>query len=258
MPTARRLWPLAGAELTLDRAMVAEDATGTVTLPVPVFLIEHDHGLVLFDTGIAPAAWEDARGVYGSLLDVFELHCEPQHRLDVQLGRAGYTPDDVSHVVLSHTHFDHTGGVGMFDQARVYLSEEDLQLLLQADIEDAGVFRRGDLEGMPSDALHLLSSDHDLFGDGSIRLLRTPGHTPGQLSLLVRLPGGVFLLSGDAAHLRDNLERGVPCPVDMDQDIARRSLERISHLRRSLGARVWIPHDPEDWARLGSTATGYC
>lgn len=257
MATAKRLWPLGGATITLDLGLILLGGSGKVSLPIPCFLIQHDRGLVLFDTGIAPDAWDDPRAVYGPLVDVFGIDCPPENTLVRQLERCGFTPADVTHVVVSHSHFDHTGGMYLFPEAEMYMSEEDLRYAYWPDKPYQGFFRREDLDLTRGFSWNPLSADLDLFGDGSIQILRTPGHTHGELSLLVRLPSRSFLLTADAVHLRANLETGMPCPVDLDSVTAMRSIERIRQVSNSIGADIWVMHDPEDWAQYGDAPDGH-
>jgi glyoxylase-like metal-dependent hydrolase (beta-lactamase superfamily II) len=97
--------------------------------------------------------------------------------------------------------------------------------------------------------------DLDVFGDGSLVILSTPGHTPGETSLLVRLPGRNFILTGDTVHLRSNLENLFPLPFDVNNQEAVRSLRRLRMLTKCNDATVWISHDPEDWAEFGHAPT---
>lgn len=89
-----------------------------------------------------------------------------------------------------------------------------------------------------------------MFGDGSVVILRTPGHTPGHSSLLVRLPERNFILTGDAVHLRTALEADLPMPSDANTRESVASIRLLRRLRDSLDATMWISHDPEDWGRV--------
>ncbi|MCG3754002.1 N-acyl homoserine lactonase family protein [Amycolatopsis sp. Poz14] len=257
MSTAKRLWPLAGASFTLDRGLIVLGQSGPIALPIPAFLIEHDDGLVLLDTGIAPEAWDDPKGTYGPLLDMFALDCPPENTLEQQIANCGFRLEDVTHVVVSHSHFDHTGGLYLFPQAKMYMSEEDLRYAFWPDPAYSLFFRSEDLDRTRSFDWHPLSADHDLFGDGSIQILRMPGHTHGELSMLVSLPSQKFLLTADAVHLRCNMDQYLPCPVDLDATTALRSVRRIKELAHSTGADIWVMHDPEDWERLGKNTDGF-
>lgn len=247
MKTARRMWALHGANIILDLGLLVPGQHGSLTVPVPAFLIEHDRGLVLFDTGISPEAWEDPHATYGSLMETLQLETPAENKLDRQLAHAGFKPEDVTHVVVSHSHMDHTGGLFMFPQAQFYMSVEDLRYAYWPDAPYHGFFRTVDLDRTRSFSWNLVRSDVDLFADGSIQLLRTPGHTPGELSLLVKLPSRTLVLTGDAVHLRSSMEAGCPCPIDMDASAAIRSIDRLKHTRTSHQADIWVMHDPVDW-----------
>ncbi len=257
MSTATRLWPLNGAYFTLDQGLIVLGHSGPITVPIPAFLIQHERGLVLFDTGVAPDAWDDPRSVYGPLLDVFQLECPPENKLENEIRRCGFELGDITHVVISHSHFDHTGGMYLFPQAEFYMSEEDLRYAYWPDAYCAGFFRSEDLERTKSFTWHPLNSDLDLFGDGSIQILRTPGHTHGELSMLLKLPSQSFLLTGDAVHVRANIDGKVPCPVDLDTSTALKSIERIRQVAQANSADIWVMHDPGDWAKYGTATDGH-
>lgn len=252
MSTAKKLWSLPGAFFTLDKGLILLGHSGPIALPIPVFLIQHDRGLVLFDTGVATEAWDDPRGTYGPLLDIFDLECPPENHLVRQLERVGFTPDDVTHVVISHSHFDHTGGMHLFPNAKFYMSEEDLRYAFWPDRFCAGFFRAEDIERTRGFDWHPLHDDLDLFGDGSLQILRTPGHTHGELSILLKLPSKNFILTADAVHLRASIDQYTPCPVDLDTATAIRSIERLRQLADANQADIWVMHDTEDWEKYGT------
>lgn len=255
--TAKRLWALDSPTFTLDAGIVIVGGTGTLTIPMPAYLIEHPKGLVLFDTGLTPAAADDPEAVYGPLASSLGLAFTPDQRVDRQIEALGYQVCDVTHVVASHTHFDHTGGLHLFSGARLYVGEGDLRYAYWPDPAGAAFFRTADLEPTRGfDWYHIPAGlDHDLFGDGSVVILSTPGHTPGELSMVVRLPSRNFILTGDAVHLRAALEGEIPMPYDADTAASVRSIQRLKLLRQAADATVWITHDPEDWAELAHAPT---
>jgi glyoxylase-like metal-dependent hydrolase (beta-lactamase superfamily II) len=253
MTTAKRLLALENATITLESGLIVLMTQGPITVPCPIYLIEHSRGLVLFDTGVAPESWEDPRAVYGGLLDAFQLDTPPENRIDRQLANYGFKPEDVTHVVVSHSHFDHTGGMHLFPHAEMYMSIEDIRYAFWPDPPYAGFFRGADLDRTRSFNWNPLSSDLDLFGDGSIQIIRTPGHTEGELALLVKLPSRTFLLTADAIHVRANLEHMVPCPVDLNTIASQQSIQRIKQLAAAHEADIWVMHDPGDWERFGGT-----
>ncbi|MFJ4192565.1 N-acyl homoserine lactonase family protein [Pseudomonas sp. NPDC089534] len=255
--TAKRLWPLAGAFITLDSGLISLGTHGPLTVPIPCFLIEHERGLILFDTGLVPDAWDDPRAVYGDLVDVFSLECPEENTLEKQINKAGFALSDVTHVIISHAHFDHTGGMFLFPQAEFYMSEADIRYAFWPDAAYRGFYRHQDLEATRFFNWNPLREDLDLFGDGSLVLYQTPGHTLGELSLLVKLPSKTFLIAGDTVHLRSGLVAMCPCPVDINALQAIQSIQRIKQISVSTQAEIWVPHDPDDWERLGTVEGGH-
>jgi len=254
---ARKLYALEGATATLDAGTLVMGAEGTVTFPIPTFLIEHPRGLVLFDTGIATDAADDPRAVFGELADAVDLTFTPEQRVDRQVQALGYRTEDVTDVLVSHSHFDHTGGLHLFPEANFHIGRGDLDYAHFPKPEAAHLFRVADLEPTRDYAWNEVTGDFDLFGDGTVVLLRMPGHTPGNGSLLVRLPSRNVLLTGDTVHLRSALTDELPMPTDHDTDQAVRSVRRLKQISETLDAMTWIAHDPEDWAEFGSGTRCY-
>lgn len=255
--TATKMWALDGPTMTLNSGMVMVGGSETVTFPLPSYLIQHPRGLVLFDTGLAPQAQGDPVAVYGELAEHVGIRFEEHQSLENQLGLAGFRTQDVTHVVCSHTHLDHTGGLHLFPHAKMYAGAGDLRYAFWPDDPDAGFFRREDLEATRGFDWTHVRGDFDLFGDGSIVLLAMPGHTPGNQSLIVRLPSQTFLLTGDTVHLHAALDNGLPMPTDYSTDLAKQSVQRLRGLRDSLAATVWIAHDPDDTKKFSFAPHAY-
>lgn len=249
--TVERLWPLEGATFMVDRGRIMVGGQGELVIPVPSFLIKHERGLVLWDTGVSPLAQEDPISYYGVMGEQLAIQYPESNRVDRQIEALGFSVQDVTHVVLSHAHFDHAGGVYLFPHAKVYAGAGDIRYAMWPDSHGARAFRREDLEPTRGWNWREVHTDHDLFGDGSIVLLFTPGHTPGNLSLFVRTPEGPFILSGDTVHLQEAVE-GIPAPNDWDSRLAKISARRLGLIRDSLDANLWVCHDPSDWVRFRS------
>ncbi|WP_375474733.1 N-acyl homoserine lactonase family protein [uncultured Jatrophihabitans sp.] len=247
---ARRMWALDCPSLTVEAVTLMYGLSGMVTIPMPSFLIEHPKGLVLFDTGIAPAAIDDPVALYGQeMADALGITSTPDQRLDRQIAALGYKLTDVTHVISSHLHFDHSGGHHLFPQATFYCGQGEMRF---AHFPDP----LGDFCFMP-DELAVMSKftwrevpgvDVDLFGDGSMIILFMPGHTPGELSLKVRLSSRTFLLTGDAVHLRAALDQEFQFPLDCDTKSSLQTLRRLKRIAEVEDTTVWITHDPDDWA----------
>ena len=183
---------------------------------------------MMWDTGVAEriAAMPDGLSSAGGAM----TWRRPKKLAD-QLAEIGVGPADIRFVAVSHTH---VGNVDMFPTATV--------LIQKAEYDWA--FARPEKPFSADRTVRKLEGDVDLFGDGSVRLIATPGHTPGHQSLLVTLAkSGAIILSGDAVHFRDNWDnRRVPSMnISAEQTLA--SLQRIADLMAAHKAQLWINHD---------------
>lgn len=253
---ATKLWALDSPTLTVQSETLLYGTSGEVTIPVPSFLIQHPRGLVVFDTGMHPDAIEDPERVYGALAADLGIGGTADQRLDRQIEALGFSLSDVTHVISSHGHFDHTGGLFLFPEAKHYFGEGEIRYAHWPDPIQRFVYRPEILQTIATLDTREVPGDLDLFGDGAINIIATPGHSPGEVSLVVRLASRTFILTGDAIHLRAALEQEFHFPIDADTHAALRSLRRLKYLKESLDATIWISHDPDDWAEYAH-APGY-
>lgn len=246
--TVRRLWALEGGTISEDRSKLVVGESGPVTVPSPCFLIEHDRGLVLMDTGLVPAAADDMHGVYGAMGEELRVTLTPEQTVDRQLAAIGFKPSDVKHVIMSHLHWDHTGGMYLFPHAQFHVMAGELQYA-HWPLPAGPTYRLADIEATRGfDWNQIEGAELDFFGDGSLKILHMPGHTPGNASLVVRLASRTFVLAADTAHLRSGFLGDRPMPSDWNTLESVRSIRRLRQIARGLDAAVWILHDPEDWA----------
>jgi glyoxylase-like metal-dependent hydrolase (beta-lactamase superfamily II) len=193
------------------------------------YLIRHERGLLLWDTGYPDA-----------LADRPEGNATPagtsrrKSKLIDDLARIGVKPGDIRFVAISHSHGDHIGNLDKFPAAT---------FLMQA-AEHAFAFEGKPTSFPATQPILKLNGDHDIFGDGSAVLISTPGHTPGHQSLMIKLPKtGFVLLTGDAVHLKDNWDnRRVPA-MNFDKDKTVASMERLAALMAQYKAQLWMNHD---------------
>jgi N-acyl homoserine lactone hydrolase len=245
----------------------------TDPLPINAYVIEHDKGLVLFDTGQDRAAVTDPDynpgGFTGFIYRrIGRFTIEPQDTLSAQLANLGYDTAQVRTAILSHLHPDHAGGVRQLRHADLVVSQGEWDALVGPKAEMIGLMRNHvDLSGLRWDritfepttdpSLAPFTEAHDLFGDGTLTLLPTAGHTPGSMSLLVRRPGAApLLMVGDLTydvHLLD--EKHLPGMGHKHQ--MKQTTDRIHQLRETHPGLVILPaHDPGAANRLASaTAT---
>lgn len=235
--------------LTGPKGLFLDGEHGTIRMPVPAFLIRHPQGDVLFDTGLHPDVAHDAKGRLGFLADVFATELGTDDVVGARLAALEVAPERLRHVVLSHLHFDHAGGLASLPNARVTVQRRDWEAGHDADLAGALSFARHDFDH--GHDVQLIDGEHDLFGDGRIVCLPTHGHTPGHQSLRVRLDSGDVVLTADACYLRRTLETDHLPPGPFDRDAMLASLRRLRALRDA-GARVVFGHDAEAWASVPS------
>lgn len=221
-------------------------------IPVPWFLVRHPEGAVLIDGGLAAEGLADPKAYWGDSVDTFRPVMTPDQGCLAQLDALGVRPGDIRYVLLSHLHSDHTGSIGRFANATHIVQRREYEYAFAPDWFAAGAYARRDFD-RPNLAWQFLegeaTDDLDLYGDGSIRILFTPGHSPGHQSILVDLPGsGPILLAIDAAYTWDHWqEKALPSLMTSASEVAR-SVRKLRFLAERLGATVVPGHDPQAWA----------
>ncbi|NDL59307.1 N-acyl homoserine lactonase family protein [Phytoactinopolyspora mesophila] len=237
--------------------------------PINAFLIEHKAGLVLFDTGQDRASLLDPDYFPGRINKLVNARmgrfvAGPEDTLQAGLARFGYRPDDIDVVVLSHLHPDHIGGLPALRGAKIVVSGDEWATLSARLPESRGLYRSHiDLPGLRwqqvtpellgAHAPASFSKGHDLFGDASMIVLPTPGHTPGSVSMLVRRSGQAsLLLVGDLTYDADLLGA---CQLSGmgNRKRMRASIRQVNELRRAEPELIVLPaHDPSAAARLAA------
>src|SRR3954466_6998562 len=196
------------------------------------YLIKHNTGWMLWDTGVTDAIAALPEGQAPA--DPKATHWRRPKTLASQLDALGVKPSDIKFLAVSHTHPDHIGNVGLFPTSMLLVQKAEYEWPSPLGV---GRFK-------PEQPATKLEGDHDVFGDGSVIIIATPGHTPGHQSLLVRLPKtGALVLTGDAVHFKSNWDnRGVPSGnTDKDKTLA--SMQRIAEVLAKENAQLWINHD---------------
>jgi glyoxylase-like metal-dependent hydrolase (beta-lactamase superfamily II) len=204
------------------------------------YLIRHGEHWLLWDTGMADAIAAKPEGVSaaGGLLTLWV-----RKPLRLQLEVLGLQPTDITHLALSHFHGDHVGNANLFTAATLYVQGAEAAAAFGPDAAKFG-FNPALYKGLEANTRIELDGDHDVFGDDSVRIVATPGHTPGHQSLLVRLPKtGAVVLSGDMVHLEENWHSQRVPSRNFDRDLSLRSMQRVADLLRSEGATLWINHE---------------
>jgi len=152
-----------------------------------------------------------------------------------QLDEIGVKPSDIKYLTLSHSHPDHVGNLKLFPSATLLVQKAEYDWL--------------DPSGVPrfprQQPVKTAQGDYDVFGDGSVTLIATPGHSPGHQCLLVKLPkSGALLLSGDAVHTRANWDNKRAPVQNFDHAQSLATLDRMARVLNEHKAQLWIAHEP--------------
>lgn len=217
-----------------------EYAGKPMALPTPCFLIKHGRDWMLWDTGLGDQIASQAQGVEKS-----GARFLVKKTLVSQLAELNLKPEDVRYVGLSHLHFDHTGNIGLFTNATFIIPKSELSAALGKPTP-IGI---DPSQLTPLDQAVMISTDgdYDIFGDGTVVTLKTPGHTPGHHSLAIKLQkSGVVLITGDLYHTHENYDKGL-VPRMNDRPYTLGSMDRFRRLASNMKARVVIHHSPEDF-----------
>ncbi len=234
-----------------------------VNLPIPAFLVRHPGvGPILVDTGLHPSIASDPRDNMGRLASrLFEL--ESGADVASQLRTKGLRPADVAVVVMTHLQVDHASAISEFPEAVFVVSAPEWR----AATENPSL-RRGyrpahydfgfdyvtvDFDSEQVESYGSFGRTFDLFGDGTVRLAFTPGHTEGHMSVILALPRRDFVVAGDVAYYWRQLQGGPEPYMVADRHNWRRSIKEMQAFREAYPYALIVPgHDPEFWPKLDS------
>lgn len=211
------------------------------------YLIKHPKGNFLWETGLNDTLVKESTGisVAGGM-----FHLQVKSTLQSQLADIDLTPADIDYVALSHFHFDHTGNMNLFSQAKFLVQKDELDVAFSNKAKEMH-FDPSSYNKINKTQFIALSGDHDVFKDGKLMILSSPGHTPGHQSLIVNLKEtGPVLLSGDLYHFQKNREhRRVPS-LNFDEAMTKSAMENIENMISNINGQLWIQHDLATFSRL--------
>ena len=245
-PKSPRLYVLDCGRITVangDSMGFKPGELATSNMVTPCFLIVHPRGTMMWDTGEIPDA-AFASGPAPAKQGAFTV----DRPLLPQLAAIGYTPADVTYLALSHYHGDHVANANAFAGSTWIVQKGDRDAIFAPRDNQKKLGAVGDpayfTELAKSKTLLLQGEDHDVFGDGTVVIKFTPGHTPGHQSLFLKLAKtGPILLSGDLYHYPEEITYKKIPSFDFDKEQTARSRAMIDEFLKKTNAQLWIQHD---------------
>ena len=231
----------------LDRGITTTD------MSVAAYLIVHPRGTLLWDSGVIPDELVKPEGTV-------EARATVKTTISGQLKAIGYKPSDISYLALSHNHYDHSANGNEFASSTWLVQKAERDFMFPEKPAEKQINGADRWSALKNAKTKILDGDYDVFGDGTVVIIATPGHTPGHQSLFVKLAKtGPVVLSGDLYHypsertLKDftpfgNL--GTP-----DKEVA--SKAKMEKLLKDKKATLWIQHDIIQFATLKKSPQYY-
>ena len=232
-------------------------------IPIPAFIVEHPSaGLILIDTGFHASLAVDPKPNMGPILGrLFSPNMGPHEGLPDQLRARGFDPRDVNVVVMTHLHVDHASGVSQFPDAMFIVTAREWRAATEEKGLTAGYVKRQfdhafdwrtiDFDGDEVSSYVAFGRTLDLFGDGSVRVAYTPGHTLGHMSVILRTAGPEFLVVADAAYTMRTIEETVMPFGAHDEHEFKRSLREVQRFIEQKPDTVVSPgHDLDAFRAL--------
>lgn len=251
--------------LKLLRALITGNPAATV--PVPAFLVRHPSaGAILVDTGLHPSIATDGKENFGGMgARIGKPNLEPGEDVPAQLRKLGLDPGEIPIVVMTHMHIDHTSAISEFPKSTFVVSEKEWEAAAtgprpllngyrRVHFDYAFDYRTVDFDRGGIDSYATFGRTFDLFGDGSLRLAYTPGHSAGHMSVIAHLAKRDFVIGGDATYTQGQLDGSTPlAPRPFDAHNYRRSLQELKLFKREYPDAIVTPgHDPDFFPGLSA------
>jgi glyoxylase-like metal-dependent hydrolase (beta-lactamase superfamily II) len=256
-PPDVRLYVLDGGVLESDpeRYNLTPAEVQSTQLGVTAFLVMHPEGTLLWDTGAVPDdAWTPTGEPVARRIFLSDGRLRPitvTRSITEQIASAGVLPDEITYLALSHSHWDHTANANRFTAATWLVPQAEYDLMLPAT--PPPVAQPSTFAALRSSRTVVVDGRYDVFGDGTVLLLPTPGHTPGHQSLYVRLANtGGIVLSGDLYHYPEEYTLDRLPTAEVDLSLTEASRAQLDAFMDETGATLWIQHDriaSRDWRK---------
>jgi N-acyl homoserine lactone hydrolase len=245
--------------LTMAHCLFLEGEQGELEVPIPSYLIKHPKGVVLFDSGLEEGLSSPSESVVkatlGPLAPFVRTRFKQGEDVAGRLEVLEVDPERIDYLINSHLHMDHCGGNALIRNARLVVQRQEWACACTPEFQAGGAYVQRHFD-LGHDRIEV-EGEYDLFGDGSVVCIPTPGHTPGHQSLRVKLEGGDVVLTSDACYMRESLEQmRLPDPMVVgDREQSLQTLRTLRQLQQS-GAHLLFGHDPRQWHKLTAGVSG--
>jgi glyoxylase-like metal-dependent hydrolase (beta-lactamase superfamily II) len=253
-PKALRLYVFdCGVLKPADAKSFGFDHVAELKMSVPCFLVVHPKGAMMWDVGVVPDSDFKADGA-----PVIQGFIEVAKPLKPQLEALGYEPQDIKYLAFSHYHIDHTANANMFAASTWLVAQAERDIMFSD--KPAPVRTEKNFSALKDSKTKILpvTADYDVFGDGTVIIKQTPGHTPGHQVLFLKLPKtGPVLVAGDLYHYNEerNTDHVPNFEYNKEQSLASRA--KIEEFLKASGAQLWIEHDYAANAKLKKSPEFY-
>jgi N-acyl homoserine lactone hydrolase len=225
----------------------------TTDMSVTAYLIVHPRGTLLWDTGVIPDELIQPGGTT-------EARATVHKTLRSQLAEIGVKPSDITYLALSHNHYDHSANANNFSGSTWLVQKAERAAMFPDPPPANPATAATRFAALKNSKTVVLDGDHDVFGDGSVVIVATPGHTPGHQSLLVNLSKtGPVVLSGDLYHYPAEraLKDFTPFAALGNAELENRSKAKVEALLKEKKAALWIQHDIIAYGQLKKSPAYY-
>ena len=212
----------------------------------PCYLIQHKQGMMLWETGLSDDLISEKNGIE-VLNGAFNMSVKKT--LLSQLEELNIKPSSINYLSFSHLHNDHTGNAKLFKHATWLMQKAEHNVAYSPDAANYG-YHPDDYATLQNIKVKKINGEYDVFGDGRVKIIPTPGHSAGHQSLLVNLKDtGPVLLVGDLYHFQLNRDHyGIPAWNDKKMTV--NSFAKIDELLDETNAQLWIYHDKPQFDKL--------
>jgi glyoxylase-like metal-dependent hydrolase (beta-lactamase superfamily II) len=224
-----------------------KDAVAASDLSDAAYLVVHPRGTLLWEAGLVPDAQIGTPGARPGA---------PTRRLRDLLGEVGYPPADVTYLALSHGHGDHTANANDFTASTWLVRKAEYDAMFAEKVPR--FYTPATYAALKGAKAQFITGTHDVFGDGSVLIIETPGHTAGHQVLAVKLAkAGTVVLPGDLYHYPEEIPMRTVAPVQGDEAQTLKARDELQRFIRRTGGQMWITHDLVGFSKLKKSPEFY-